>query len=63
MIKGISKTIRNESKEQKGELLSTLLVTLGNLTQDGNANTTMFFIIEEVTETIRDFSQGAAGVL
>ena len=63
MIKGISKTIRNESKEQKGELLSTLLVTLGNLTQDGNANTTMFFIIEEVTETIRDFSQGTAGVL
>ena len=63
MIKGISKTIRNESKEQKGELLSTLLVTLGNLTQDGNANTTMFFIIEEVTETIRDFSQGTAGAL
>ena len=29
LLKGISKTIQNESKEQKGELLSTLLGTLG----------------------------------
>ena len=31
----------------------------GNLARDGNANTTMFFIIEEEIETILDFSQGA----
>ena len=29
LIKGVSKTIRNEAKEQKGRLLSMLLGTLG----------------------------------
>ena len=29
MLKGATKTIKNETKEQKGELLSTLLGTLG----------------------------------
>ena len=34
-----------------------------NLNQQGNANTTMFFIIEEAKETILDFSQGTVKVL
>ena len=29
LIKGVSETIRNEAKEQKGEILSMLLSTLG----------------------------------
>ena len=29
MIKGVTETIRNKSKEQKGDLLSMLLVILG----------------------------------
>ena len=29
LIKGVSETIKNEAKEQKGEFLSTLLGTLG----------------------------------
>ena len=29
LLKGVSKTIQNESKEQKGGLLSMLVVTLG----------------------------------
>ena len=35
----------------------------GNLIREGNANTTMFFIIEETKETIFDFSQGTVKVL
>ena len=35
----------------------------GNLTGEGNANTTVFFIIEEAKETILDFSQGTVKVL
>ena len=35
----------------------------GNLAQEGNANTTKFFIIEEAKETILDFSQGIVIVL
>ena len=34
-----------------------------NLAQEGNANKTMFFIIEEVKETILDFSQGTVKAL
>ena len=29
----------------------------GNLERDGNENTAMFFIIEEVKQTVLDFSQ------
>ena len=29
LLKGVTKTIKNETKEQKGEFLSTLLDTLG----------------------------------
>ena len=35
----------------------------GNLARDGNANTTIFFIIEETKETVLDFSQGTMKVL
>ena len=35
----------------------------GNLAQEGTANTTKFFIIEEAKETILDFSQGIVIVL
>ena len=35
----------------------------GNLAQNSVANTTLFFIIEEVKETLLDFSQGTAKVL
>ena len=35
----------------------------GNLAREGNANTTMFFIIEETKETIFDFSQGTVKLL
>ena len=35
----------------------------GNLAQDPNANTTIFFIIEEVKETFLDFSKGTLRVL
>ena len=35
----------------------------GNLALEVNANTTMFFIIEEAKETILDFSQGTVKVL
>ena len=35
----------------------------GNLAQQGNANTTIFFIIEETAETFLDFSQGTIKVL
>ena len=35
----------------------------GNLARDLNANTTIFFIIEEAKETILDFSQGVVKVL
>ena len=35
----------------------------GNLARKRNANTTMFFIIKESTETILDFSQGTLRVL
>ena len=35
----------------------------GNLAREGNANTTIFFIIEEAKETILDFSQGTVKVL
>ena len=35
----------------------------GHLAQQGNANTTIFFIIEETTETFLDFSQGTIKVL
>ena len=31
LLKGVTKTVRNEVKEQKGEFLSMLLGTLGNL--------------------------------
>ena len=34
-----------------------------NLAQEGNANKTMFFIFEEVKETILDFSQGTVKAL
>ena len=34
-----------------------------NLAREGNANKTTFFIIEEVKETILDFSQGTVKVL
>ena len=34
-----------------------------NLAREGNANTTIFFIIEEVKEIILDFSQDAVKVL
>ena len=34
-----------------------------NLAQEGNANTIMFFIIEEVQEIILNFSQGTVKVL
>ena len=35
----------------------------GNLTREGNANTTMFFIIEEAKETILEFSEETVKVL
>ena len=35
----------------------------GNLAQNPVANTTLFFIIEEIKETLLDFSQGTAKVL
>ena len=35
----------------------------GNLARDPNANTTIFFIIEEVKETFLDFSKGTLRVL
>ena len=35
----------------------------GNITQEGNANAIMFFIIKEAKETILDFSQGTVKVL
>ena len=35
----------------------------GNLPWDRNANTTVFFIIEEAKETFLDFSQGTLKVL
>ena len=35
----------------------------GNLAGEGNANTTIFFIIEEAKETILDFSQETMKVL
>ena len=31
LLKGVTKTIKNETKEQKGRFLSMLLGTLGNL--------------------------------
>ena len=34
----------------------------GNLSRDGDANTGMFLIIEEGTETVLSFSQGALKV-
>ena len=34
-----------------------------NLAREGNANKTTFFIIEEVKETILDFSQGTVKAL
>ena len=34
-----------------------------NLARDGNANTTISFIIEEAKEAILDFSQGTVRVL
>ena len=34
-----------------------------NVARERNANTTMFFIIQEVKETILDFSQGTVRVL
>ena len=34
----------------------------GNLSRDGDANTRMFLIIEEGTETVLRFSQGALKV-
>ena len=35
----------------------------GNIALEGNANATMFFIIEEAQETILDFSQATVRVL
>ena len=35
----------------------------GNLERDGNANTIIFFIIEEAKENVLDFSQGTVKVL
>ena len=35
----------------------------GNLTRAGNANTTIFFIIKKLEETILDFSQAVVKVL
>ena len=35
----------------------------GNIAQDPNANITIFLIIEEVKETILDFSKGTLRVL
>ena len=35
----------------------------GNLAREGNANTTMFFIIEEVNETNLDYSEGTVKLL
>ena len=35
LLKGVSKTIKHETKEQKGGLLSMLLGTLGNLLTGG----------------------------
>ena len=35
----------------------------GNLAQNSVANATLFFIIEEVKETLLDFSQGTVKVL
>ena len=35
----------------------------GNLAREGDANTTMFFIIEETKEIILDFSQVTVGVI
>ena len=39
------------------------IIFTGNLEKEGNANTTMFFIMEEAKETILDFSQGTVRVL
>ena len=33
---------------------------IGNLERDGNANTKMFFIIEQAKETVLDFSKGTS---
>ena len=35
----------------------------GNLAREGNANTAMFYIIEEANETIFHFAQGIVKVL
>ena len=38
LIKGVSKTIKNQTKEQKGGFVSMLLGTLGNLLADKGTN-------------------------
>ena len=38
------------------------LIFTGNLAQEGNADTKMFFIIEEAKETVLDFFKYCEGV-
>ena len=46
------------------DLKATQQITVAvNLAREGNANKTVFFIIEEVKETILDFSQGTVKAL
>ena len=57
---------RNFSKQQALDADANIVQQINftrNLAQVPNANTTMFFIIEEAKETILDFSQGTVKVL
>ena len=53
---------KQQAQDADPKLIQKINFT-GNLAGDGNANTRMFFIIEEAKETILDFSQGTMTVL
>ena len=63
-MKAIDQTTKYKQKAFDADAKATQQINFtGNLARERNVKTTMFFIIQEIKETILDFSQGTVRVL